>query len=141
MARPKSAVLISISDEINRLRFVQFPTKVHGALKIVRVDSFLLAQIDATTVATSKDMQDYAYPANTSSWPWQDDLVTGLYRLGMISKKAMDEHLDRAKQNGERTSKRWAAEFLLDNAKALGIELAPEQMAIVAACEPKQLRR
>lgn len=124
--------LISTRQEVEAIRFVAFGTKPHVAEKIVRVDNLIFAKIGKYTVACSRDLSKFAYmPGKT---PWMETVMTGLRRLGMISKQAMEAHLADCERRSAADERRYAKDQFIDAAKKLGIDLtAAQQKALMKA--------
>lgn len=126
-------MLMSPHEEIERIRFVQFPTRPTKKVeKIVRVDGLIFAKMGERTVACSRDISKFAYPATTRSFPWMEAVLKGLQRLGMISGKVMDDHMRRCRENSAATEREYQADQFRDAAKALGITLTAQQAKAAA---------
>jgi hypothetical protein len=123
--------LISIEEEIEAIRFVDFPTRPKKVEKVVRIDRTVMARIDATTVATNRVNKNFAYMPGNS----MDDVVHGLFSLGMISKAAMDSHISYARECQKVSDEKFAATNLRKSAKLLGISLTNAQIAKIEKAE------
>ena len=118
--------LISIEQEIETIRFVDFPNRPKSVEKVVRIDNLIMARINSTTAATNRVNKNFAYLPDSSR---MDDVVRGLFLLGMISESAMESHIAHCKARGDASNRRYAAERMLENAKTLGLPLTKAQMA------------
>lgn len=128
------AHIMSISEEISNLTFVSFPTRPSKkCVKIVRVGNLIFGLMADGSIACSRPLGNFAYPANSKAFPWMGSVIDALYRLGVISKDAMDRHNHDARSRGERENRRRLAGNLTDNAKEFGLALTARQKAKLAS--------
>lgn len=123
-------LIMSLEDEIARIRFVRFPVrKKANVASVVRVGRIVMADLGGNEVACSKDMENWAIPGWAGGY---DDVVEGLRRLGVVSASAVNKH----KQHGERVRKardrKSDIESVLEITKRLGLS-AKEQRALSRA--------
>lgn len=116
--------IMSIAEEIDQLRFVDLKPRATTIQKAVRIGYTTVLLLRPGVVHCSRVKERFAYPADAS----MEEVIQGLYKLGCISKKAMDEHNEIARARTAATTRKWASEGLIANAKALGIEATEAQI-------------
>lgn len=115
-------------DEIDRLWFSKIPRgRPIQVDRMVCVDGVtLIVGKNGKLYATGKRFADnVAYAVGV--YPWTNGLIRALYKLKVISHKAMQDHLALCKKHSEASSKRYAQDRLLSGAAALGIKLTAAQ--------------
>ena len=121
--------IMSIAEEIDQLRFVDLKPRATMVQKAVRVGHTTVLLIKPGVVHCSRVQERFSYPADTS----MEEVIQGLYKLGCISKTAMEQHNARARERSAARTHKWASQGIIANAKALGLTLTPEQMAVIAS--------
>lgn len=127
-------ILLSSQREIEAIRFVQFKTRAQNVQKMVRVGDIIMARISATTCATNR-VKNFAYLPDGGA-RWLNEVVEGLFRLGMISQEAMTAHNSLCEQRREKLRRKYAADELTGAAKELGIVLTKTQLRKIRAVQP-----
>ncbi len=64
-----------------------------------------------------------------------EDTLNGCKKLGLLTKDAIAKHLAAEKARADKREKRYAAKYLVENAKALGVKLTAAQLAAVNAAQ------
>lgn len=132
-----AAVLISSLDEIEKLRFVPFPTRPAAAVKAVRVDREVVALLKNGDIAVSRDLGRWAYPP-TSERFWFDPITEALVRLGVISREVRNRYEAERKAAIEAERRRHARKDIERGAETLGITLTKRQLALIGKRAPKR---
>ncbi len=125
-------MLISPQAEIEAIRFVPFKSRAMKAEKVVCIDNTIIVRLNATTAASNR-VNNFAYLPGHHN---MDQVVTGLYRLGMISPDAMNAHLSLCADRRRQSDCEYAAKGVVSGAKTLGITLTKAQLRKVEAVHP-----
>ena len=126
-------ILISPQAEIESIRFVPFRSQAKKAEKVICIGNTIMARLDAGTCATNRVRSQFAYlPGHYG----MDSVVTGLFRLGMISKEVMDAHLALCEEKRRKSDCKHAAEDIMSGAKKLGVTLTRAQLRKIKAVQP-----
>lgn len=118
--------------EIGHLTFIRFPTRGARFTRTVRVNDMIFAVQHEKVVACSRDLTSFQFRPSAYRLPFLETVLTGLQRLGLISKAAMAEYLADVEQGRADRDRRDAADHLAEAAKQLGIALTQRQVAAIA---------
>jgi hypothetical protein len=123
-------IIISSVPEIDSLNFEQMPSLRPVAIeKAVRCGrAYILKGKNGRLY--SNEIGNFAYAPG--HWPWQNDVMKGLVKLGAITKEQMEAHLLRCTKVAAITEKRRDLEELKRLEKKYGLDLKPSQIKAVS---------
>jgi hypothetical protein len=122
--------IISSVPEIDSLNFEQMPSSRPVAIeKAVRCGSAYILK-GKNGRLYSNVIGKFAYVPGR--WPWQNDVMKGLVKLGAITKEQMEAHLLRCSEVAGITEKRRDLQELKRLEKKYGLDLKPSQIKAVS---------
>lgn len=122
--------LASHFESISRLHFEPIPTRVVKPFKIVRCDrtiAFITAEGSNIVYTNSNASGKYFYPLyNTNDF---DDLLEATWKLGLVSKKDYESHMDTVRKMHAENNKKWHLKTLQEISEEYGIKFTKKQLA------------
>ena len=120
--------LISKIPELDRLRFVPFPTRPRAMEKVVRAGHLVIGLgKNGKLYATGQLGQKAAFLPG--SWPWLDEVLTALVRLGKIDQSVADRHAELVQERELRGDARHLLDSLDKDLRKHGLRLTKHQQA------------
>lgn len=121
----QASVLLSPVEAIARLRVVPFPTRPMKAMRVVRHDGIVIADLGKGRVAYSGYRGRYAYSGDSVT---SQRLVEAIFRLGLITGSELDAHRVPYQERQARRRLAEAADELSGAAETLGVRLTSAQV-------------
>lgn len=122
------STICSPIEEIDNLWLERLPSgKILREATVVRYDNVTVIIPKKGYPIYSSSIQNHV-SYSTGHGPWFDGMMKCLHRAGVISKKAIDDHMARVKAISERQSKEWALKDLNRISEKFGIKFTEKQL-------------
>jgi hypothetical protein len=122
------STILSKIDDINNLNVEPFPTnKTLKGAKIVRIGRTICAVDEKGQFYSTQVDKNVAYSFGINL----EDTLQGAKRLGLLSKTAVDQHINLARLRDIRRDRRNAADGMLRYARTLGLKLTNAQQGAI----------
>ena len=130
------SIIHSAVESIDALRVYPIPTKPIKVAGVVRVDRTVVMTDPAGRVYSTQVTGRFSFQPGDNRESIRNT-ITGAYRLGAISKKAMDEDLQLREAAAMKHEQRYAAERLVECANSIGLKLTDAQFRRIDAARQK----
>jgi hypothetical protein len=121
------SIIHSAVESIDALRVYPIPTKPLQNAKAVRVDRTVVMVDKSGRVYSTQVTGRFSFQKGDNRESIRNT-ITGAYRLGAISKAAMDEDLQLREAAALKHEQHYAANRLVECAKTIGIKLTEAQL-------------
>ena len=122
-----------ISSPVSEVEALQF----HTLPPRKKIQMVAAVRVDRTTVFLSASGNVYSTQVKANCYysvaSGLEDTLTGCKLLGLLSKEAVAKHGTAMQKARDRRDRKYAATYLVENAKELGVKLTAAQMKAVAA--------
>ena len=121
------SIIHSAVESIDALRVYPIPTKPIKIAGVVRVDRTVVMTDPAGRVYSTQVTGRFSFQSSDNRESIRNT-ITGAYRLGTISKKAMDEDLKLRAADALKREKKYSADQFIECAKSLGLTITKAQI-------------
>lgn len=130
------SIIHSAVESIDALRVYPIPTKPLKDAQAVRVDRTVVMVDKSGRVYSTQVSGRFSFQKGDNREAIRNT-ITGAYRLGAISKAAMDEDLQLREAAALKHEQRYAAERLVECANSIGVKLTDAQFRRIDAARQK----
>ena len=117
--------LMSSVKEITNLDFNTLPTYPVKIVKAVRVENVLI-MLGKNGKIYSTHAGKYAY--TVGRWPWQENMLKALQRLGVLTQEQVDNHMTTVEKICSKRDKEYDLKELKNLSKKYGFKLSKTQI-------------
>ena len=120
------SIIHSAVESIDALRVYPIPTKPLKVASVVRVDRTVVMMDPAGRIYSTQVTGRFSFSSADNRESIRNT-ITGAYKLGAISKAAMDKDLQQREEKSKRQSQRYAAKQIASLATEVGIKFTEAQ--------------
>lgn len=124
-------MILSPDPKIDNLIFRAMPTRPKKVERAIRIgNSIVCVDADGAIYTDSRLAGNFAHCLGV--WPWLEDTLKALVKLGVLDQSQVDRHMEAAKAAEERKSRKYAVDDMDRIEKKYGIKFTAKQRKAVS---------